>query len=179
MRAMARHTGLAAAIWYAAVFILGALLPANSPANEAEDFNAAVERWHALKISNYSFVYEEGGAVLIAPYCAGTKIRVRVRHGASSSPVVVAGHAHCPTGTRGARIDVTVPATIDDAFEAIRRYVFNPPTPVELTVTYDSKYGVPLSYYAAKTEISDSDEGFKISKFEVTRNLRSPVKGAK
>ena len=152
---------------YPAFLILSTLLPGISFADTATDFEAAIARWHTLHISNYSFLYEDGGDGLISPHCAGTKIRVHVRRGVTSLPVVVAGRTHCPAGTRGSRIGIQVPATIEDVFKTIQRYVYKPPTPVELTVTYDSKYGVPLSYYAAKTEISDSDEGFTISRFEV------------
>jgi hypothetical protein len=138
-------------------------------ADQAADFGAAVARWRSLGVTNYSFHYRLGGADLIAPWCSDADIEVKVESGVGGVPVVVRGNARCPAGTRGHKIGFKVPRTIDAAFDEIRRYLYNPPTPVEITVTYDAKYGVPLKYYVTKLEISDSDEGFEISGFRVKR----------
>jgi hypothetical protein len=133
----------------------------------AANFDVAFARWKSAAIQDYVFTYQESGAVLIVPYCAGAKIRVTVKHGVGSAPIVIRGTNKCPAGTRGRSIDLEVPKTIDEAFQAVRRYIFEAPTPVEVTVSYDPSYGFPLKYYVTKLELSDSDEGFEISKFSV------------
>ena len=49
----------------------------------------------------------------------------------------------------------------------MRRWVYDPPTKVDLEMTYDAKYGVPTRWSATKPEISDSDEGFAITDFKI------------
>jgi hypothetical protein len=135
----------------------------------AADFDVALARWKSAAVQDYVFTYQESGAVLIMPYCAGAKIRVTVKHGVGGAPIVMRGTRRCPAGTRGRSIDLDVPKTIDEAFQAVRRYIFEAPTPVEVNVSYDPTYGYPLKYYVTKLEISDSDEGFEISKFSRLR----------
>jgi hypothetical protein len=148
-----------------AIFLMG-----DSMAGPVDDFESAVARWHAASITNYTFSYIDAGADMIAPKCAGAVIRVSVRDGLSGTPVVTKGTSHCPSGTRGRKaIQIDVPPTIEAVFATIRRYLYRPPTPAEITATYDSRYGVPLSYHAVKTEISDSDEGFVIRDFKPGR----------
>jgi hypothetical protein len=144
-----------------------ACIPAVTAADQREDFESALAKWQATRINRYTFVYEEGGAVVVAPKCGGMPIRVRVRDGVSTPPVVVKGDYRCPAGTRGRRLDVTVPKTVDDAFASIRRYIFDPPTRVRVTVAYDANLGVPISYYVEKLDFYDNDEGIKITKFSV------------
>lgn len=139
-------------------------------ASPAADFDAAVAKWRAAGVRNYTFTYKWEGGVIFAPKCADALIRVRVRNRVSASPVVVRGNRRCPKGIRGAKtIGFGVPATIDDAFEEMRRYIFEPPTKVRVTASYDAAYGIPLSYYVEKLELTDNDEGFKIGDFEVAR----------
>jgi uncharacterized protein YfaP (DUF2135 family) len=131
-------------------------LPAAVFADVSSDFNAALARWKASGISSYTFTYKLGGADLIAPWCAGADIQVRVIRGVGRVPVVTRGGKHCAVGTSGKRIGFDVPRTIDAAFEIMRRYIFTPPTPAEVKATYDPQYGFPTSYYVTKTEISVS-----------------------
>jgi hypothetical protein len=42
-------------------------------------------------------------------------------------PVVVHGLRHCAKGTSGKAIDVAVPTSIDDLFERMRRWIYDPP----------------------------------------------------
>ena len=107
---------------------------------------------------------------MIAPRCADAKIRVVVRNGISSPPVIERGNSKCPRGTRGEKsIGFSVPSTIDAAFSEMRRYIHNPPTPAQIDATYDPELGIPLTYSARKTEIEDNDEGFRISGFKVLK----------
>jgi Family of unknown function (DUF6174) len=138
-------------------------------ADAAADFNVALAQWRTAAVQDYVFTYRDIGAGLIAPYCAGAQIEVRVKRAVGLSAVVVRGQEKCPAGTRGRSIGLEVPKTIDDAFRAVRRYIFEPPTPVKVSVSYDPIYGYPLKYYVAKLEYSDSDEGFEISKFAASR----------
>lgn len=139
-------------------------------ADSASEFEAAREKWRYADLTSYSFIYEWGRGVVIAPRCADAKIRVVVRNGASAPPVVARGNSKCPRGTRGENaIGFAVPATIDAAFAEMRRYIHEPPTPVRIVATYDPTSGVPLTYYAEKLEISDNDEGFRISSFKILK----------
>jgi Family of unknown function (DUF6174) len=132
------------------------------------DFEEALEQWRTAGMQNYSFVYEWRGGVVIAPKCADAKIRVVVKNGVGQRPVVVRGSRECPRGTRGDEaIGFSVPDTIDLAFEEIRRYIYDPPTPAHVAVAYDDRWGIPVSYYVEKLEIEDNDEGFAISDFKV------------
>jgi Family of unknown function (DUF6174) len=145
-------------------------LPNLAVADPVSDFEAALVKWRAADLRSYSFIYEPGGAAVIAPRCADAKIRVVVRNGVSSPPVVARGSSRCPRGTRGEKaIGFSVPATIDAAFAQIRKYVHEPPTPARVDATYDATFGVPLTYYAEKLRISDNDEGFRISSFKVLK----------
>ena len=157
---------------YMRIFVLTILaaLPELVIADPAADFEAAVAKWRSADVKSYSFIYELSGAVVIAPRCADAKIRVVVRDGVSSSPVVARGSRKCPRGTRGDKaIGFSVPATVDAAFAEMRRYIYKPPTPARIEATYDSAFGVPMTYYAEKLEIADNDEGFRISSFEVLK----------
>jgi hypothetical protein len=144
------------------------LLSTSAHADTVADFERALEKWRSARVQSYSFIYEWRGAVVIAPDCAGTKIRVVVKNGIGDKPVVTQGNARCPRGTRGKKaIGFDVPATIDEAFDAIRRYIYQPPAPARIVVTYDPTWAVPLTYYVEKLEFEDNDEGFEISGFRV------------
>ena len=146
------------------------VVPALCRADAGADFDAAAARWKASGLQSYSFEYQYDSGDVVVPYCATATIRVRVIKGASTEPVVVKGSRHCPVGTRGRRsIDVAIPETIDALFDTMRRYVHNPPTPVEVKATFDSKYGFPILYFVSKLEVLDSGEGFRVSHFSVQR----------
>jgi hypothetical protein len=66
-------------------------------------------------------------------------------------------------------IGFSIPATIDEAFQEMSRYIADPPVPVRITTTYDDTYGIPTSYLVEKLEFEDNDEGFKITSFEVSK----------
>ena len=139
-------------------------------ADQKVDYDAALAKWQATGVRNYTFTYQWHGAVIIAPACADATIKVRVKNGAAGEPIVVRGNSRCPRGTRGVKaIGFPVPATIDDAFREIRRYIENPPTAVRITAEYDQTYGIPKTYFVEKLEIEDNDEGFRITSFEVAR----------
>ena len=131
------------------------------------DFEAATARWRSGGFTAYSFTYQDQDVDLISPRCGGALIRVRVVPGRSVQTRVVRGTRHCPLGTRGKAIDVEVPSSIDALFDRMRRWVYDPPTKVDLEMTYDAKYGVPTRWSATKPEISDSDEGFAITDFKI------------
>lgn len=151
-------------------FIFLSALPIVALADPISEFDAALAKWQSAKINSCSFVYEYGGGVLVAPKCARTKIKVVVRNGVSSRPIVVKGHAECSRGTQGEKsIELTVPKSIDAAFAEMRRYIHNPPTPAEIYATYDPQFGIPLTYSALKMQIPDNDEGFRISDFKVLK----------
>lgn len=137
-------------------------------ADQATDLAAAFAKWRAAGVRSYSFTYQWAGAVVIAPKCAGARIRVVVREGVGQTTMVVRGTGKCPRGLRGATAnDLNVPATIEVAFENVRRHVLVPPTRSRVTATYDSALGFPTTYYAEKLEIPDNDEGFRIGDFKV------------
>jgi hypothetical protein len=143
---------------------------ASFAAGEA-DFEAAVARWRAAGVSNYSFAWRWRGGVVMAPDCADADIRVRVAAGASIAPVVEHGSARCPRGLRGERaLHMDVPATIDAAFEQMSRLVDMGADQVRIHAAYDPTYGIPLSFYAEKLTIEDNDEGFEITDFVVPRH---------
>jgi hypothetical protein len=155
-----RIRSFALALWYA--------LPSSATADPASEFEVALAKWRVAALKSYSFVYEWSGGVPIAPRCANAKIRVVVRNGVSSTPVVAQGSKRCPRGTRGEKaIGFSVPDTVDAAFAEMRRYIHEPPTPTRISATYDPALGVPLTYYAEKLEITDNDEGFRMSSFKV------------
>ena len=134
------------------------------------DYDAALAKWQAAGVRSYTFTYQWHGAVVIAPACADATIRVWVKNGAAGEPTVVRGNSRCPRGTRGVKaIGFPVPATIDDAFREMLRYIENPPTAVRITAEYDETYGTPKTYFVEKLEIEDNDEGFRITSFEVAK----------
>ena len=138
-------------------------------ADQVSEYNAALAKWQAAGIHDYKFTYQWNGAVVIAPACADATIQVQVKGGIGGPPKVVRGNSRCPRGTRGVRaIGFSVPATIDDVFRDMGRYIADPPTSVRITVSYDSTYGFPKAYFVEKLEIEDNDEGFKITSFRVT-----------
>lgn len=152
----------------AAALALSMGLPA--AADQKGDYESALAKWQAAAVHSYTFTYQWHGAVVIAPACADATISVRVRNGVGSSPTVVRGNSRCPRGTRGANsIGFPVPATIEEAFREMLRYIGNPPTPVRITTSYDARYGFPRSYHVEKLEFEDNDEGFKITSFAVTK----------
>jgi hypothetical protein len=51
----------------------------------------------------------------------------------------------------------------------MRRWVYDQSTKVELEMIYDPKYGFPTRWRATKSEITDSDEGFAVTDFEVDK----------
>jgi hypothetical protein len=132
-------------------------------------FEQARARWRSQGVMAYSFNYQDQDSDVVAPYCAGALIRVRVAPGKAIEPVVVKGARHCPKGTRGRSIDVEVPKSIDALFDRMRRWLYDPPTKVDLEVTYDSSHGVPLRWRAVKPDISDSDEGFTVTDFQLSK----------
>lgn len=139
-------------------------------ADQKVDYDAALAKWQAAAIRSYTFTYQWHGAVVIAPACADATIRVRVKNGSAGDPTVVRGNSRCPRGTRGVKaIGFPVPATIDEAFGEMLRYIVNPPTAVRITTTYDETYGIPKTYFVEKLEFEDNDEGFRITSFEVAR----------
>jgi hypothetical protein len=150
--------------------VLSSAMSAVAADNPASDFDAALAKWRTADLKNYSFMYEWRGGVVIAPKCADAKIRVVVRNGVGSPPVVAKGSRRCPRGARGEKaIGFIVPATIDAAFAQMRRYVYDPPTPARIDATYDPELGIPLTYSVHKQEIEDNDEGFRISGFRVLK----------
>lgn len=146
-------------------FALTVALPASVDADPLADFEAARAKWRAAGLKNYSFIYEWAGAVVVAPDCAGARIRAVVRNGVGWVPVVISGNRRCPAGTRGEKaIGLEVPRTIDAAFEEIEAELKR----AELTrvkATYDPELGIPLRYLAESLVMTDSDGGFRISAF--------------
>jgi hypothetical protein len=56
-------------------------------ADSASEFEAAREKWRSADLTSYSFIYEWGGGVVIAPRCADAKIHYRrVRDSGRSIP---------------------------------------------------------------------------------------------
>ena len=152
------------------VFLLCVAVSGASVAGDpVEEFRSAQAQWRGAAIQSYTFTYEDRSEVIVAPKCGGAQIRVSVMNGVGGVPVVVHGVRHCPAGTRGRAIDLSVPLTIEDTFKAMDRYINNPPTAVRVAVTYDSRYGYPISYHVEKLEFSDNDEGFVIANFSVQR----------
>jgi hypothetical protein len=133
------------------------------------DFEQARARWLSQGIAAYSFDFQDRDDDVVSPHCGRAVIRVRVARGKIFRPVVVRGVRRCAKGTSGESIDVLVPNSMDDLFERMRRWIYEPTTKVDLEVTYDSNYGIPLRWSAAKPEISDSDEGFAVFHFRVRR----------
>jgi len=139
-------------------------------ADQVSEYKAALAKWQAAGIHDYTFTYQWNGAVVIAPACADATIQVQVKDGIGGAPTVVRGNSRCPRGTRGVKsIGFPVPATIDEAFREMFRFVADPPTPVRIEVSYDDTYGHPRAYFVEKLEVDDNDEGFKITSFEVTK----------
>jgi hypothetical protein len=139
-------------------------------ADQKGEYDAALAKWQTADVRNYTFTYRWDGAVVVAPACADATIRVKVQNGVGGAPTVVRGNGRCPRGTRGAKsIGFPVPTTIDEAFREVLRYIADPPTPVRITVSYDESYGLPKSYFVEKIQISDNDEGFKITSFKVAK----------
>jgi hypothetical protein len=148
----------------AAKFLAVTLLALAADADELSDFRAAQERWKSIGAQSYTYIYQWHGAVVVAPPCAGAKIRVQVETDAPTAPIVIKGTRACPTGTKGEKtIGLSVPLRIEDAFAEMRRYIETPPVRAKITVRYDEQTGVPLEYYVEKLDISDNDEGFLIS----------------
>ena len=153
----------------AVALVLCLSLSTTASADAKTNFEEAWARWQSLGITRYSFIYQDEDGGLISPRCGGALIRIGVVSGKAIQPIVVQGTRHCPTGTRGKSIDVEVPNSIDTLFDRMRRWVYDPPTKVELEVTYDSEYGLPLRWRAVKSEITDSDEGFAITNFQKSK----------
>lgn len=143
------------------------LLSTMAVADPRNDFEQSLALWQSRGVTHYSFNYRDEDGGLISPYCGGATIRVRVASPKKLIPVVVQGVRHCAKGTSGKAIDVAVPTSIDDLFKRMRRWIYDPPTKVDLMITYDPDYGFPVRWRAVKTEISDSDEGFGISDFQI------------
>jgi hypothetical protein len=151
-----------------AIVALSLGLPA--VADQRSDYESAMAKWRGAGLRNYTFTYQWHGAVVIAPACADATIKVRVKDGVGGTPTVVRGSSRCPRGIKGAKsIGFSIPATIDEAFQGMSRYIANPPVPVRITTTYDDTYGVPTFYFVEKLEFEDNDEGFKITSFEVAK----------
>jgi len=153
-----------------ATLIAATLLSFEADADDVSDFHAAQEKWNSLGAQSYSFIFHWQGAVVVAPRCAGARIRVRVKDGVPSAPVVVKGTRQCPKGTTGARaIGLWVPRHIEDAFAEMRRYIESPPVRAKITAHYDEQTGAPLEYYVEKLDIPDNDEGFRISELRLRK----------
>ena len=151
-----------------AILVLAHLsLPTMVIADPRTDFEQARTRWESLRVIAYSFNYQDQDSDVVSPYCGGALIRVRVAPGKAIQPVVLKGARRCPKGTRGRFIDVEVPKSIDALFDRMRRWLYDPPTKVNIEVTYDSRYGIPLSWRAVKPDISDSDEGFTVTNLQL------------
>ena len=133
------------------------------------DFETATARWRSQVITAYSFTYQDQDGGVISAFCGGALIRVSVGSGKSAQTRVIQDTRHCPTGTRGKAIDVEVPSSIDALFDRIHRWIYDPPTNVDLEFTYDPKYGFPTRWSATKLENADSDEGFAITDFKVNK----------
>lgn len=143
------------------------VLISETHADTLDEFHAAKAKWGALGVKSYMFLYELGGAVLIAPACAGAKVLVRVKAGVSTEPKVISGSRRCPVGILGqSAIGFPVPRTIDAAFSEMSRYIETPPVRAEVTAHYDETTGIPLEYYVRKADTPGNDEGFKISGFK-------------
>ena len=126
-----------------------------------------MQKWRSAGIKSYSFLYQWRGAVVTAPRCADAKIRVIVRNGESSTPVVARAGSKCPRGMRGEEaIGLDVPTTIDEAFARIRASASEPPESTRVEARYDPVSGVPLQFLAESLRMLDNDEGFVISEFE-------------
>lgn len=151
-----------------AIVALSLGLPA--AADPRSNYESAMEKWRIAGLQNYTFTYQWHGAVVIAPACADATISVRVKDGVGGTPTVVRGSYRCPRGLKGAdAIGFPIPATIDEAFQEMSRYIANPTAPARVTTTYDDTYGVPTSYFVEKLEFEDNDEGFRITSFEVAK----------
>ncbi len=151
--------------------LLGAILFALAAgADEASDLRAAQDKWKSLGAQSYSYIFQWRGAVIVAPPCAGAKIRIQVKAGTSTAPVVVKGTSKCPAGTRGEKaIGFSIPLRVEDAFSEMKRYIETPPVRAKITARYDEQTGVPLEYYVEKLDISDNDEGFVISDLQLRK----------
>jgi hypothetical protein len=115
-------------------------------ADPRNDFEESLALWHSRDVTHYSFNYRDEDGGLVSAYCGGATIRVRVASPKKLIPVVVRGVLHCVKGTSGKAIDVAVPTSIDDLFERIRRWIYDPPTKVDLMITYDPGYGFPVRW---------------------------------
>jgi hypothetical protein len=51
----------------------------------------------------------------------------------------------------------------------MRRWLYDPPTKVELEATYDSNHGVPLRWRAVNLEVWDGNEGFTVTDFQLIK----------
>ena len=148
--------------------VLGCLLLSTMAVADARtDFEKSLARWRSRGVIHYSFNYRSEDGGVISPHCGGATIRMSVAPPKKPIPAVVRGVRHCAKGTSGKAIDVAVPTSIDDLFERMRRWIYDPPTKVDLEITYDPDYGFPIRWRAVKTEISDSDEGFAITYFQL------------
>ena len=155
---------------YLVVIVIALSFGPPAAADQKSEYESAMARWTTAAIHSYTFTYQWQGAVVIAPVCADATIKVRVRNGIGEMPTVVRGSSRCPRGTRGVEsIGFRVPATIEEAFQEMRRYIADPPTPVRITTTYDHGYGIPTSYFVEKLDFYDDDEGFKITSFTVAK----------
>jgi Family of unknown function (DUF6174) len=150
----------------ACLILASCVVIASASASPATDFENASQKWRAAGVRSYSFLYEWGGGVVIAPKCSGAKIRVTVRDGVSQTPVVVHGYDKCARGTRGKAIGIDVPPTVEALFAEIGDSLAKGQEKVAVSATYDPTWGIPLKYYAANKMLSDNDSGFVISDFK-------------
>jgi hypothetical protein len=154
----------------AATVLAAFLLALAAGADEVSDLRAAQDKWKSLGVQSYSYIFQWHGAVVVAPPCAGAKIRVQVKAGISAAPVVIKGTSKCPAGTKGEKaIGLSIPLRVEDAFSEMKRYIETPPVRARITARFDEQTGVPLEYYVEKLDISDNDEGFLISDLRIRK----------
>jgi hypothetical protein len=144
---------------------LAASLPTCASADIAEEFEDALSKWQLRGMRNYSFVYRDASELLGPLRCGDALILVQVRNGVGELPVVIVGGQDCPEGTRGEEIGLTIPRTIDEAFEKMRPYIIKPTQPVSVDATFNRLHGAPLWFVVRKLTQEDADEGFYISDF--------------
>jgi Family of unknown function (DUF6174) len=146
------------------------LTPGAVRADAASNLAAARNVWKAASITTYSFVYTDGGDKMIAPPCNWDVLRTHVKNGKPTLSIVLSGMGLCPTGSvLPASERENAPRTIEALFAIVERLVKLGPEVVRLEVRYDPSYGFPVHLVAEKLGVSDSDEGFEITKFSPGR----------
>ena len=149
---------------------LAALVSAPSFGDQRDDLSAALARWQAAAIINYSFVYESRDDNIVPRTCFPYAVRTTVRNGTPKISVVVQGRGRCPAGSELPKAERdSMPRTIEKLFASVDRALAWGSEIARVEVRYDAKYGYPVHFSAEKIGITDNDEGFEISKFSVGR----------